>query len=304
MIRTALLALGLALAAPPALAQAPNLPEFRFSEAAKADYPDEIRLGTGPGQPVEEWFRQDGSLQVRNVSQATLTPFLPDRKAATGAAVIVAPGGGFLGLAIEEEGFRVARWLSDHGIAAFVLKYRVLPTPQDPQTFRRELVAVRSGQGQASFRPPADTPPEALADGQAALRHVLSNAKTYGIDPARTGMMGFSAGAFLTLSVTLADDPQARPAFIAPIYGRQRAVQPPAKAPPMFAVLASDDPLFARDGIALVESWYKAGAPVEFHFLQNGGHGFGLGRAGTTSSDWIYSFQRWLDVNGMLRARP
>lgn len=69
------LALALALAVP-ALAQTP--PAFRFSDAARADYPDEIRLGTGPGQPSEEWFRQDGALQVRNISEATLTPFLPD----------------------------------------------------------------------------------------------------------------------------------------------------------------------------------------------------------------------------------
>lgn len=301
MIRAIAASLALVLASP-GLAQA--LPEFRFSDAAPADYPGVIRLGTGPGQPSEEWFRQDGALQVRNVAEATLTPFLPSPQSATGAAVIVAPGGGFLGLAIEDEGFRVARWLADHGIAAFVLKYRVLPTPADPLTFRRELVAVRTGKGPASFRPPADTPAEALSDGQAALRHVLTHAADYGIDPARTGMMGFSAGAFLTLSVTAADAPDARPAFVAPIYGRQAPSPAPAKAPPMFALIAADDPLFGREGFALVEGWRKAGAPVEFHLLQNGGHGFGLGRAGTSSADWIYSFHRWLDVNGMLHRKP
>lgn len=303
MTRTLRLLLLLSLATP-AMAQREALPDFRFSDAAKADYPDEIQLGAGPGQPEEEWFRQDGSLQVRNVANATLTPFLPPQQSATGAAVIVAPGGGFLGLAIEDEGYRVARWLADHGIAAFVLKYRVLPTPPDPQTFRRELVAVRTGKGTASFRPPADTPPESLADGQAALRHVMSNAKSYGIDPGRTGMMGFSAGAMLTVSVTLANGADARPAFIAPIYGRYSAVQAPDNAPPMFALIAGDDPLFGREGFALVESWRKVGAPVEFHLLQNGGHGFGLGRAGSSSSDWIFGFNRWLAVNGMLRRHP
>lgn len=303
MTRALLAAAALAFALPAQAQQSEYLPAFQFSDAARADFPGEIRLGTGPGQPQEEWFRQDGALQVRNTREATLTPFLPDPKSATGAAVIVAPGGGFLGLAIEDEGFRVARWLADHGIAAFVLKYRVLPTPADAATFRRELVAVRSG-GKASFRPPADTPPESLADGQAALRHVLMHASEYRIDPKRTGMMGFSAGAFLTLSVMSADAPDARPAFVAPIYGRQSAVPMPAKAPPMFALIAADDPLFARDGFALIDAWRKAGAPVEFHFLQNGGHGFGLGRAGTTSTDWIYGFHRWLDVNGMLSSKP
>lgn len=274
-----------------------------FTEAAPADYPGVVTLGTGPGQPKEQWFRQEGSLQVRNVEEATLTPFLPPEGARTGAGVIVAPGGAFLGLAIEEEGFRVARWLADHGIAAFVLKYRVLKTPADPSQFQREVAAMRNGTGPASFRPPEDTPPEALADGQAAIAHVRAHAAGYGVDPERVGMMGFSAGAFTTLSVALANRADARPAFIAPIYGRQRAVTPPAGAPPMFIAIAADDGLFARDALALVDSWRQAGAPVEFHFYQNGGHGFGLGRAGSTTVDWMAQFHRWLGVNGFLAPR-
>lgn len=276
---------------------------FSFSEAARADYPGEVALGTGPGQPREDWFRQNGSLQVRNVGEATLTPFLPPASANSGAAVIVAPGGGFLGLAIEEEGYRVAKWLADHGIAAFVLKYRVLPTPADPATFRRELVAVRTGSGPASFRPPEDTPAQSLEDGIAAVRHVRENAARYGVDPQRVGMMGFSAGAFLTLSTTLKGPSEARPAFIAPVYGRQSAVVVPAGAPPMYLVLAADDPLFARDGLDLVESWREAGRPVEFHLYQSGSHGFGLGAAGTTTEDWIEGFRRWLGLNGLLAGK-
>lgn len=285
-----------------ALASSP--PQFSFTDAAPADYPGEVSLKTGLGQPKEDWFRQDGALQVRNVREASLTPFLPSPESATGAAVIVAPGGAFLGLAIEDEGYRVARWLADRGIAAFVLKYRLLPTPADIATFRRELVNVRTGRGTASFRPPADTPRESLADGLAALRYVRKEAERYGIDSDRIGMMGFSAGAMLTISVTVANEPDARPAFIAPIYGRQFAVQPPLSAPPLYVVIAADDPLFARDGFGLVDSWRKAGAPFEFHFLQNGGHGFGLGRSGTTSVDWMHGFHRWLSVNQMLEKHP
>lgn len=273
---------------------------FTFADSRKIDYPGEVQLGTGPGQPREEWFRQNERLQVRNVESATLTPFLPSPAASTGAAVVVAPGGGFLGLAIEEEGYRVARWLSDRGIAAFVLKYRVLPTPADPATFRREVLAVRTGKGPASFRPPTDTPPEALADGQAAIRHVRSQAAKYRIDPARVGMMGFSAGAFTTLSVTLANAPDARPAFIAPIYGRQNAVTPPTNPPPMFVALAANDASFWQGSDGLIDSWGKAGGKAEFHLFQSGGHGFGLGEAGTTTVDWMELFRRWLEVNGML----
>ncbi len=300
MMRRTFVALAL-LTAPVAVA-AEEAPAFIFSNSAKIDYPGEVLLGTGTGQPREEWFRQDERLQVRNVERATLTPFLPTKASNTGAAVIVAPGGGFLGLAIEEEGYRVARWLSDHGIAAFVLTYRVLPTPADSATFRREVTAVRTGKGPASFRPPADTPPEALADAQAAIRHVRANAAKYGVDPARLGMMGFSAGAMTTMSVALANTADARLAFIAPIYGRQEAVTPPRNPPPLYIALASDD-FFWKGSSGLTESWGRAGGKVEFHLYQNGGHGFGLGTAGTTTEDWMEDFRRWLAVNGMLAAK-
>jgi len=298
MIRKIILPLVLVTSANPAVAQEPLV--LKFSDAAKIDYPGEVDLGTGKGQPKEDWFRESGSLQVRNVERATLTPFLPRMAANSGAAVIIAPGGGFLGLAIEEEGYRIARWLSDHGVAAFVLKYRVLATPTDPAIFRREVIAVRTGNGPASFRPPADTPPDSLADAQAALRHVAANAENYGVDPGRIGMMGFSAGAMTTMSAALANASDARPAFIAPIYGRMVQREVPQNPPPMFSAMAADDGLFAREGFGLIESWRKAGGKVEFHLYQNGGHGFGMGTAGSTTADWLEGFRRWLETNGLL----
>ena len=300
MIRSALTLVSIALAfiTPPVSAQENII--LKFENSRKIDYPGEVMLGTGKGQPKEEWFRESGRLQVRNVEAATLTPFLPTKAANTGTAVIVAPGGAFLGLAIEEEGYRVARWLSDHGIAAFVLKYRVLPTPADPATFRQEVYAMRTGNGPASFRPPENTPPEALADAQAALRHIRANAAQYEIDPNRVGMMGFSAGAYTTLSLALANAPDARPDFIAPIYGKQDAVTPPANPMPLYIALATNDPLFWKGSTGLAGSWGNAGGKVEFHLYQNGGHGFGLGEAGTTTEDWMAGFRKWLEVNGIL----
>src|SRR5690606_35700283 len=82
-----------------------------------------------------------------------------------------------------------------------------------------------------------------------------------------------------------------------------RAVEVPPHAPPMFVVLAADDPLFANDDYGLITSWKKAGKPVEFHLYQNGGHGFGLGNPGKTSQGWFPQFMLWLERNGMLRAR-
>ena len=156
-------------------------------------------LGAAERAETEVWHLADGHLAVRNVSRPTLQPFLPTG-ARSGAAVIVAPGGGFRGLAIETEGFAVAKWLASQGIAAFVLKYRVLPTPPSQAEFI-DLIAAAVRGSRPDARPPEDTPPEALADGLAALRLVRERAAEFGVDPARVGFMGFSAGGFLTRSL-------------------------------------------------------------------------------------------------------
>ena len=288
---------GLAFTATPAAAQAPKFrydPIERPSQAGAIDLPS-VAAGT-PDR--EQWMRQNGQIGVRNVTRPTLTPVLPAGPA-TGAAVIVAPGGGFLGLAIDAEGWQVARWLANHGVAAFVLKYRVLPTPASNAVWQDEFNRMIGG-AKVSFANPTDTPPEALADGLAALAHVRANAATYGVDPKRIGFMGFSAGGFLTRSV-VEKSGEAMPAFAAPIYPNMAAMQVPANAPPMFALIAADDFLLSRvQGFPLVDSYRAAGKPIEFHLLANGGHGFGLGRPGTASEGWIEQFHRWLGSIGML----
>ena len=115
-------------------------------------------------------------------------------------------------------------------------------------------------------------------------------------------MIGFSAGAMTTMATALAK-PDMHLAFIAPIYGSMESVTVPVGAPPMFAALAANDPLFAGKGLGLIDSWQRAGRPVELHLYQAGGHGFGLGKAGTTSTGWFDSFVRWLDANGLLAAK-
>src|ERR1041384_1253901 len=102
--------------------------------------PNAIPLDTGgvEGQSAKEtWYKQWGDPFVRNVSRATLTPFLPDPAKANGTAVIVAPGGGFRILSMGNEGWEVAQALNERGIAAFVLKYRLLPTEPDWATFEK-----------------------------------------------------------------------------------------------------------------------------------------------------------------------
>ena len=127
--------------------QAAEAQEFYadYVEIAEPRQPGEVFLPTvSPDTPdTEQWMTQNGVIGVRNVSKPTLVPVLPAGPS-TGAAVIVAPGGAFLGLAIDHEGWQVARWLANHGIAAFVLKYRLLPTPRDNAQFRDENNAVRN----------------------------------------------------------------------------------------------------------------------------------------------------------------
>jgi acetyl esterase/lipase len=115
-------------------------------------------------------------------------------------------------------------------------------------------------------------------------------------------MIGFSAGAGLTLHSTL-NSRSMDLAFIGPIYGGMGPVAVPKDAPPMFNVVATDDFLF-RGQFGVIESWYQAGRPVEFHLYQNGGHGFGLGNPDRTSNRWFDAFMHWLDVNGFLAATP
>lgn len=271
--------------------------------AAPAE-PNAIPLNTGgvEGQTASEtWYEQWGDPFVRNVSRATLTPFLPDPAKANGAAVIIAPGGAFRILSMGNEGWEVAQALNQRGVAAFVLKYRLQPTAPDWAEFNtgNPLTAPPPASAKAALqRSPVALP---LEDATAAFKLVRSRAKEWNIDPKRVGMMGFSAGAGTTMAATL-QSKENKPAFIAPIYGSLRTVEVPPDAPPMFVVLAADDPLFANDDYGLITAWKKAGRPVEFHLYQNGGHGFGLGNPGKTSTGWFPQFMLWLEMNGMLKA--
>ena len=249
----------------------------------------------------EAWHSQYGSKFARNVSIATLTPFLPAKDRATGAAVIVAPGGGFRTLSMENEGWQVAQALAKRGVAAFVLKYRLNPTPPDMAGFEESMRQMFSG---TARRPPATTDPSQalapqIADASAAFDLVRSRAAEWNVDPAKVGMIGFSAGAMLTLSTTLYSQ-TAKPAFIGDIYGPLNAVKVPATAPPLFIALASDDPFFANAGFGLIESWKAAKRPVEFHLFEQGGHGFGMYKKETTSTGWFEAFASWLRMHGYI----
>lgn len=292
-----------ALALAPVNAHAQNGPGPGLETIAPPLQPGAIALPTTtPGPDKEVWHYDNGLVAVRNVTRPTLTPVLPVGRS-TGAAVIVAPGGGFLGLAIEKEGWTVARWFANHGVAAFVLKYRVLPTPASQPEFADKLMRRVKGE-KVDLNQAQDTPPEALADGLAALRHVRAHAADYGIDPARVGFMGFSAGGFLTRSV-IEHGGADTPAFAAPIYPNMRPMAVPANAPPMFVAIAADDFLIGMAGgeTALVDSYRKAGKSIEFHLFESGGHGFGLGNAKDTTAQWPDLMLQWMAAKGLFKGK-
>lgn len=299
MLRKAIITAVLALSAP---AQAQQITWSTQTLPAPLQ-PGAVVLSVPAGTADDEyWFHEivPGGTQwsVRNITVPTLVPVLPV-EGGNGAAMIVAPGGAFLGLAIEKEGWDVARWLANQGIAAFVLKYRVVPTPVDQPTFVADVTRGMSG-SETRFHMPSDTPAEALEDGLSALRWVREHAAEYGIDPDRVGFMGFSAGGFLTRSVIEHGGADA-PDFAAPIYPNMSAMTVPADAPPMFVTIAADDFLLApHSGFPLVDSYRAAGRPIEFHLLASGGHGFGLGREGDPTEGWADTMLRWMDSIGVL----
>lgn len=245
------------------------------------------------GEP-EQWMTAGPLQGVRNVLNPTLTPVLPDPAKATGAAVIVAPGGAFRFLSMDSEGWAVARWLADHGVAAFVLKYRTIATPRDEAGFGKSLTTIMSGPRSDSV--PLDATAEAVEDGLAAVRLVRSRATEWKVDPAKVGFVGFSAGAMTALGVGLAPDAATRPNFIAPIYPPMMARPVPPGAPPMFLAIALDDPLFAAGGksLGLIDAWRQAKVPLEVHLYEKGGHGFGMRGVSAGSALWIDEFHAWL----------
>ena len=292
--KRALLGLAIACALPaPARSQDATMIPIRTPAQT-----DAIVLDTGPlagAATQESWYHQYGKDFARNVTVATLTPFLPDPAKATGTAVIVAPGGGFRSLSIENEGSDVARALAAKGVAAFVLKYRLNQTPATMAGFEQSMAAMLAGTG----RPPSlDLQPQ-LADSRAAFALIRKRAAEWHVNPARIGMVGFSAGAMLTLQTALQAS-ETNPAFIGIIYGPLQSVTVPADAPPMFVALAADDPLFGGRGMGLIESWTAAKRPVEFHLYEEGGHGFGMYPKETTSTGWFEAFMRWLGMHQLL----
>jgi len=265
-----------------------------------------------PGSEAWTWSEHvlatpDGRLS-RNIAVPTLEAFPPTIDP-TGMAVIVAPGGAWTFLMVDKEGADLAHRLAARGTWAFVLRYRVQPTPADDTGFAAfnqalwERIHAQPAEGAtdpfAVLGPGgAEAARMSFEDGRQAVRVVRAHAAAWAIDPRRVGFVGFSAGAGVTMATATAPDAADRPDFAAPIYG-MRVADPmlvPADAPPLFlACAADDDAIPPSESVAIWEAWRAAGRSAELHVFASGGHGFGMKQTGHPSDAWPDLFEHWLD---------
>lgn len=260
---------------------------------------------------------------VMHVQEPSMRVYLPPRAKATGAAVVICPGGGYAVLAIDHEGWQEAQWLVQRGIAAIVVSYRV------------------------SARDTAAYPyPVPLLDARQAMRRTRANATAWGIDPERVGVMGFSAGGHLaSMLLTMADVPlpadasdglasySSRPSFGVLVYpvismhqpwGHRGSADnllrnvPPAQrapwstetrvsgvTPPTILIAAQDDDVVpVQNAIAFYQAMVAAKVPGELHLWEKGGHGYGmLPDRGPAAREWMPVVHAWLRGRGLLSAR-
>jgi acetyl esterase/lipase len=272
--------------------------------------------GTPPGSESWTWHEQTdnrgGNRMVRNVVIPTLTLYKPAAKA-NGAAVIIAPGGAFRFLMVDYEGVDLARWLTERGITAFVLRYRVMHTPEDPAEMAAYLGNLMKSLGAGDRK--SENPPHydeatlagltiAEEDGRQAIRYVRTHAADWSVDPHRIGIVGFSAGGGVVMGPVMQHDAASRPDFAAPIYPAYRTATPvPDDAPPLFIAMADDDQLISpNSGAHLYMAWHTAGKPAELHIFRRGNHGFGMKKQNRPSDHWVDLFYAWIDDSGFLKA--
>ena len=250
--------------------------------------------GVAPGS--EHWTQREITVKdtpigtvVLDVVTPTLTAYLPVKRTATGAAVIVAPGGAFVALAMGLEGEGVARWLQAKGIAAFVLKYRTVEKRQPGIPQMDMDTAGRYG----------------IADGIQAIKVVRAHAAEWGVSPSRVGILGFSAGAMVASGALLQPDSVARPDFAAMIYGGPFGVMPaiPARLPPMFFAWAQDDSVALGAIVRFHDAITAAGYRPEVHIFSAGGHGFGMRKSDKPAATWPARCLEWMRDQGVLKGK-
>jgi acetyl esterase/lipase len=228
---------------------------------------------------------------VRNINNPSITVFLPPKEKANGASVLICPGGGFRELVFNAEGYEPARYFTNLGMAAFVLKYRLPRETNSPYSLQ-----IHPRQ-----------------DAQRAMRLIRSHAGEWNVDPRRVGVIGFSAGGEVASLLAYgpnqgeasASDPidrlEAAPAFQIVIYPGPLGIpdKVPADAPPAFFLVANDDTSHAGVVVSLLDKYHEAKRPMEVHIYERGGHGFNMGARSKLPSikDWPQRLTDWLTEN-------
>jgi endo-1,4-beta-xylanase len=236
----------------------------------------------------------DGS-NISNVHNPSLTPYLPEAKKSTGTAIIICPGGGHSKLCLGHEGYALAQWFRERGIAAFVLKYRLAREKGSTYTIQDH----------------------AMADTRRTIRLVRSRADKWHVKTDRIGILGFSAGGELAAYAAMKNDPGARdavdpierqssrPDFQALIYpGSSRSFKVESGMPPVFLAAGYNDRPDIAEGLAHLYLKYKsAKVPAELHIFANAGHGFGYrtNAKPSAAARWPERFTEWLGDSGLLK---
>ncbi len=255
------------------------------------DHAQQISLWSN-GAPGFEKLRnlpeQTQDYWVKNINNPSITVYLPPKDKATGAAVIICPGGGHRLLVFNAEGVEPAVFLKSLGVAAFVLKYRLARDSNSPYSL--------------------DIHPR--EDAYRAMRLVRSHAREWNLDTNRIGIMGFSAGGEVADMVAYAngkgnpnapdpvDRPNGKPNFLILIYPGPLAIPEvvPADAPPAFLLAANDDECCSGSTVSLLQKYRAAKVPVEAHILAHGNHGFNMGNRSKLNSvkTWPQRLADWL----------
>jgi acetyl esterase/lipase len=313
VIRSLVPALAVAIAFSPTFLHGDDAPATRDKAPAESPATDEsakdewkvipVYDGVAPGS--EDWKQQErestlpvtGDRVVWNVVKPTLTVVPAAKDQATGAAAVICPGGAFLFLGMDHEGLDLAKFLAARGVTCFVLKYRTMEAKSDKLLMELLTEEVRKAQP-AAFKISAD-------DGLAAVKLVRDRAAEYGVDPKRTGIIGFSAGGMVATAAALRSNAAGRPAFAATIYGAYDPTdygdKVPKLAPPLFICAAQDDQLRQSPrSVALYQAWTAAKRSAELHLYAHGGHGFGMRRQELPVDRWPERLVEWLDDLKML----
>jgi acetyl esterase/lipase len=246
----------------------------------------------GPEVKTKGYFTDKHNFQ--NISIPTIQVFLPRGDLNTKTAMIICPGGGMRANAIHHEGFDVAKALNEKGVAAFVLKYRLVPI---------HLIGKNEG-----LDHPYSKEKKQLAYGHLdalnAIAHVRVNALKYEINPEKIGIMGFSAGGAVTMEATYKSSEKNRPNFIAPIYPWMNIVdnqEPPAYGPPIFIVCTTEDAFkLAIPSAKIYTDWAEKNYISELHLYHHGKHGFGMRKTNYPVDNWFDNMVDWIDAIGML----